>query len=153
MHALELKVPPVVVVLLMAALMWLVSWAEPVFAFAFPARYFFALSFTLVGLVVGLLGTASFRRAGTTVNPTKPEASSSLVNSGVYGLTRNPMYLGLLLLLAGWGVFLSNILAFMFLPAFILYINRFQIGPEERALASRFGPVFVSYKLRVRRWL
>jgi protein-S-isoprenylcysteine O-methyltransferase Ste14 len=82
-----------------------------------------------------------------------PGASSSLVIRGVYTLTRNPMYLGFLLVLVGWAVFLSNTLAFLLLPVFILYMNRFQITPEERALASLFGQEFVVYKSRVRRWL
>jgi len=83
----------------------------------------------------------------------KPQSSSVLVVSGVYKLTRNPMYLGFLLVLLGWAVFLSNVLAFLLLQAFIAYMNRFQIEPEERALASLFGQDFADYKSRVRRWL
>ena len=63
------------------------------------------------------------------------------------------MYLGLLVILLGWAIFLANALAFVLLPAFILYMNRFQIEPGERALASLFGQEFVSYKSCVRRWL
>jgi len=73
--------------------------------------------------------------------------------SGVYRLTRNPMYLGFLLVLLGWAIFLSNALAFLLLPAFIFYMNRFQIEPEEKALTSLFGQQFVAYTSRVRRWL
>ena len=83
----------------------------------------------------------------------KPDASSSLVVSGVYARSRNPMYLGFLLVLVGWAVFLSNVLGFLLLPAFIFYMNRFQIEPEERALRSLFGQAFVTYKSRVRKWL
>jgi protein-S-isoprenylcysteine O-methyltransferase Ste14 len=153
MHVLELKVPPLAVVLFTAGLMWLVSWAVPAFQFVFPARNFFAVSFAAAGAVTIALGVASFRRAGTTFNPMKPESSFSLVHSGVYKLTRNPMYLGFLLVLVGWAIFLSNALAFLLLPVFIFYMNRFQIEPEERALTSRFGKEFVAYKSRVRRWL
>jgi protein-S-isoprenylcysteine O-methyltransferase Ste14 len=63
------------------------------------------------------------------------------------------MYLGLLLVLLGWASFLANALAFMFLPLFVLYINRFQIDPEERALVSMFGQDFTNYLSKVRRWL
>jgi protein-S-isoprenylcysteine O-methyltransferase Ste14 len=83
----------------------------------------------------------------------KPESSSSLVVSGIYKLTRNPMYLGLLLVLLGWAIYLTNVLVFLLLPAFILYINRFQIAPEERALTALFGQEFAAYKSRTRRWL
>jgi len=75
------------------------------------------------------------------------------VTSGIYRYTRNPMYLGLLLILLGWAVFLANIVAFIFLPAFIAYLNRFQIRPEEKAMASLFGQDFANYRSKVRRWL
>jgi protein-S-isoprenylcysteine O-methyltransferase Ste14 len=153
LQVLELKVPPLAVVLFTAALMGLVSWAAPTFEFVFPAHDFFAMSFAAAGAVTIVLGVASFRRAGTTFNPMKPETTSSLVVSGVYAFTRNPMYLGSLLVLIGWAIYLSNALAFLLLPVFILYMNRFQIEPEERALTSRFGQEFAAYKSRVRRWL
>lgn len=153
MHALEVRVPPPAVALLIGALMWLVSWTSPEFGFALPGRDLIAVSLAVAGVVIGTIGVASFMRARTTVNPMKPESSSTLVVSGIYRVTRNPMYLGLLLALAGWAFFLSNVLAFLVLPGFVLYMNRFQIEPEERALASRFGDEFVRYASRVRRWL
>jgi protein-S-isoprenylcysteine O-methyltransferase Ste14 len=153
--ALALKVPPVAVVLFMGALMWLVSWAwaVPVFGFVLPASLLLAVSLGIAGVVISILGIVSFRRAKTTVNPMKPDTASSLVRSGVYTFSRNPMYLGFLLLLAGWAVFLSNAVAFVFLPAFVFYMNRFQIDPEERALTSLFRQEFADYTSRVRRWL
>jgi protein-S-isoprenylcysteine O-methyltransferase Ste14 len=153
MHVLELKVPPAAVVLLTAAFMWVCAWAVPAFGFRFPASDFYAVGLAVAGAVTSVLGIVSFARARTTINPMKPESSSSLVVSGIYKLTRNPMYLGSLLVLAGWGIHLSNVLAFLLLPPFILYMNRFQIGPEERALAALFGQEFAAYKSRVRRWL
>jgi protein-S-isoprenylcysteine O-methyltransferase Ste14 len=153
MRALELKVPPVAVALIIAALLWFVSWAAPTFRFVFPGRGVLALILAGAGVVMAALGVASFRRAKTTVHPMTPELSSSLVRSGVYALSRNPMYLGLLLVLIGWAIFLSNVLAFLILPVFIFYMSRFQIGPEEKALDRRFGEEFVTYKSRVRRWL
>jgi protein-S-isoprenylcysteine O-methyltransferase Ste14 len=153
MHALELKVPPPVVVLFIAMLMWLVTWAVPQIGFAFPGYVVIVAALALVGTITIVLGVASFRRVKTTLNPMKPEASTSLVTSGVYKFTRNPMYLGLLLILAGWAIFLSNLLAFLLLPAFVFYMNRFHIEPEERALRSMFPEEFVDYECRVRRWL
>lgn len=153
MHVLELKVPPVGVVLVMAALMWFAVGAVPAFGFVFPVRDFVAVIFAGAGVATGAMGIASFVRAKTTVNPMKPDSASSLVVSGFYARSRNPMYLGLLLILVGWAWYLSNVLAFLLLPAFILYMNRFQIEPEERALASLFGQEFAAYKSRVRRWL
>jgi protein-S-isoprenylcysteine O-methyltransferase Ste14 len=99
------------------------------------------------------LAMLSFWKVHTTVNPMKPSSTSSLVTSGIYHFTRNPMYLGLLFILIGWALYLANVLAFLFLPAFILYMNRFQIEPEERALTALFGQEFFEYASRVRRWL
>src|SRR5947207_2257112 len=120
MQTLELKIPPVAVWLMCAGLMWLVSWSFPAFGFSVPARRGFAAALTLGGLVVSALGVASFRKAGTTVNPLKPDSSSALVASGIYRLSRNPMYLGFLLTLLGLATFLGNTLAFGWLPLFIL---------------------------------
>jgi protein-S-isoprenylcysteine O-methyltransferase Ste14 len=153
MHVLELKVPPVALVFLVAALMWLVSWAMSALGFEFPSGNVLAASVAVAGAIISGLGIVSFRQARTTVNPMKPDSTSSLVVSGIYRLTRNPMYLGFLLVLLGWAIFLSNALAFVFLPVFIVYMNRFQIEPEEKALHSLFGPQFVMYTLRARRWL
>lgn len=153
MRLLELKVPPLAIGVLVAALMWLVSWAVPALNFVIQGRTLLALIFALAGAIIIVFGVASFRRAKTTINPMKPESSSSLVLSGIYKFSRNPMYLGFLLALFGWAVFLSNALSFVCLPGFIYYMNRFQIEPEEKALAGKFGEEYVAYKSRVRRWL
>src|SRR5258705_12308190 len=153
MRFLELKVPPPVVALFMAGLSWLTSWAAPTLGFVLPHRNAIVLALFVASVCVAVLGVASFRRARTTLNPLKPEKSSALVTSGIYRYTRNPMYLGLLLVLLGWASFLANALAFVFLPVFILYMNRFQIEPEERVLASMFGREFAAYLSKVRRWL
>jgi protein-S-isoprenylcysteine O-methyltransferase Ste14 len=154
MRVLELKVPPPIVALVTAVLMWLISRSlPPLFTFVFPARNAFAIGLVAAGFIIGILGVVTFRRAKTTVNPTKPQSSSSLVSWGVYRVTRNPMYLGGLLILIGWAIFLSKPIAFLFLPGYILYINLFQIVPEERVLSTLFGPDFIAYKSRARRWL
>ena len=153
MHALELKVPPVAVVLAAALAMWLASRAVPSVVLPAIARATIAPALVAVGAFISLAGVASFLRAKTTVNPTKPSSASTLVTTGVYRFTRNPMYLGLLLVLLGWATFLSNGLAFIGVPLFVLYMNRFQIVPEERALSALFGAEFDTYAARVRRWL
>jgi len=153
MRLLELKVPPPIVFLLMAGLSWLASRVAPTLGFVLPHRNAMSVALLVAGVCVAMLGVASFRRARTTLNPLKPEKSSALVMSGVYRYTRNPMYLGLLLVLLGWLSYLANGLAFVFLPAFILYMNRFQINPEERVLVSIFGQEFTAYRAKARRWL
>ena len=112
-----------------------------------------AVALLVIGQGIAISGMVAFRRAKTTVNPIKISTASSLVSSGVFRLTRNPMYLGLLIALAGWAVYLASWLALLGLPLFVLYMNRFQIGPEERAMASLFGADYAAYKERVRRWI
>jgi protein-S-isoprenylcysteine O-methyltransferase Ste14 len=153
MHALELKIPPPVVAALLATLMWLAASAVPSMRFEIPARRAIAACTGIAGLAFSISGVVSFRRARTTVNPLKPETASSLVVSGPYRLSRNPMYVGLALVLSAWAMLLAHALAFVFLPAFILYITRFQIRPEEEAMTKRFGEEYAAYRSRVRRWL
>jgi protein-S-isoprenylcysteine O-methyltransferase Ste14 len=152
-NALELKIPPVVVVLLAGAAMWLVASALPTLAFLFPYKQAVAVALMAAGGVVAALGVVSFRRARTTVDPTKPQAASSLVTTGIYRFTRNPMYLGFLLVLAGVAALLANAAALVLLPVFVVYMNLFQIKPEERALSATFGLDFTTYTKRVRRWM
>lgn len=151
-NALELKVPPLALVFLFGALMWLVS-AYSVFTITLPWRSALALIFYTGGSAIVLAGVLTFRRMKTTVNPLTPEATTTMVTSGIYRFTRNPMYLGFLFGLVGWAIALSNLLAFAFLPLFVWYMNRFQILPEERALASKFPEAFTRYKRSVRRWV
>jgi protein-S-isoprenylcysteine O-methyltransferase Ste14/putative intracellular protease/amidase len=150
---LELKVPPVALAVIAAALMWCARWAAPDFDFPFSSSLMFPMGLALLGASTCLAGVVAFRRAKTTVNPMKPDTTSSLVVSGIYRYTRNPMYLGFLLFLTAWAAALSNVLALISPLAFVLYMNRFQIVPEERMLASRFEQDYAEYRARVGRWL
>jgi len=153
MRFLELKIPPPLVAVLFGVAMWLVSRLGGAVHVSFGYRVAAAIVIGSIGVAFGLSAMASFVRAKTTMNPTKPGATSSLVTHGVYRLTRNPMYLSLALYLIAWTVYLSNWLALLLLPVFVLYINQFQIKPEERALSALYGPEYASYRSRVRRWL
>lgn len=153
MNALELKVPPLILALLFALVMWLAAKWLPALALDLPWRHALGGTFAGVGILLVMAAGYAFRKARTTVNPTKPDTSSAVVASGVFRLSRNPMYLGVLLVLAGWAIFLTHALPFLFLPAFVAYMNRFQIVPEERALRAKFGAGYGAYKIAVRRWL
>jgi protein-S-isoprenylcysteine O-methyltransferase Ste14 len=133
--------------------MWLVARFSPELSIELPGRLAAAFALATAGAVVALAGVAEFRRVRTTVNPLRPERASALVTSGVFRWTRNPMYLGLALGLAGVAVGLSNLGAMVLLPAFVAWIDRLQIVPEERALLANFGAAFTDYTARVRRWL
>lgn len=153
LRALELKIPPPAVMVLIAGAMWRISVVTPALEVPAFIRAAAAVAIALAGGGFSLAGIISFRRAKTTVNPMKPETTSSLVCSGIYGVTRNPMYVGLLFVLVAWAVFLSSAWAWLGPLAFVLYINRFQIAPEERALSAMFTTGYSAYRSRVRRWL
>jgi protein-S-isoprenylcysteine O-methyltransferase Ste14 len=153
MDWLELRVPPPVVGVVVGLAMWLAAVAVPALDFDLPARGAAALAVAAVGLAIGATAFLQFRKANTTVNPLNPEASTALVIAGIYRLTRNPMYLGMLVILIAWSLWLSNLAAVVLLPLFVAYLNRFQIVPEERALEARFGAQFADYRRSVRRWL
>lgn len=152
-RALELKVPPVVVTLACGAAMWLVAGATPQWNFEINGAGFLAATLAAMGALIAGLGIMAFRQAKTTVNPMSPDAAASLVVAGIYRWTRNPMYLGMLLVLTGWAFLLGSAVVFLALPGFVFYLNRFQIKPEERILTARFGDQFTRYCAAVRRWL
>ena len=153
MQLLENKIPPPVVATLFAVSMWVLSKYVSGVAVSDSVRFMFSVVVLLVGAFFCLSGIVSFRRAKTTVNPLKPETASSLVSSGIYQISRNPMYVGFALLLVAWASYLGSPWALLGVLGFVLYMNRFQITPEERALKALFGEEFKAYQSRVRRWL
>jgi protein-S-isoprenylcysteine O-methyltransferase Ste14 len=151
--ALELKIPPPVAAALVAGAMWGISLAAPLIDAPGSIRNVAAAILALVGGCFLVAGMISFLIARTTINPTKPEATSSLVRTGVYRISRNPMYVGLVFVLVGWAAYLASAWALLGPVAFVLYMNRFQIAPEERVLAALFGAEYSAYASTVRRWL
>ena len=149
---LQLKVPPPVVTLLFAGVMWLAA-RTGLGQFSLSGQGLIAAALFGAGLAVAASGIYAFGRARTTVSPTRPEGASQLVTGGVYRLTRNPMYLGMALWLTAWAVLLGGFLGLVFVPLFALYLNRFQIAPEERVLLQKFGDTYRNYQSRVRHWL
>lgn len=152
-HPLEHRIPPPALGALIGLLMWLVARLGPTLDLAPAVRLGAALAAVLLGAAFAGAGAWSFRRARTTVNPLQPDSASALVTSGVYRYTRNPMYVGFACLLLGWALYLAAPWALLGPLAFVLFMNRFQIAPEERALARLFGAGFEAYRARVRRWL
>jgi protein-S-isoprenylcysteine O-methyltransferase Ste14 len=153
MQWLELRIPPPLVWLVIAGAMFGVAYSAPSLSFTLTGSSALALALVLLGGALAVAGVIAFRNQRTTVNPLTPGASSSVVSSGVYRVSRNPMYLGFLLALAGWAVYLSNAGAALLLPVFVAYMTQYQIKPEERALLAKFGSEFAQYMSRVRRWL
>jgi len=150
---LKLKIPPPIQTLIAALAMFgLNEWYEiSVFetdlVLLVVVICCFLASFFLTSAVLG------FVKFKTTVNPLKPETTTSLVTSGVYRYSRNPMYAGMALFLFAWFLWLSNPLNIVIFAAYVAYITQFQIKPEEKALSKLFGEQFDSYCKNVRRWI
>lgn len=153
MHRLETLVPPPLVAACLALAMWLAAPAASRALVASSWRWSLALAIALSGGAIAAAGSVGFKRARTTVNPRKPERATALVTGGVYRATRNPMYVGMTLALAGFGTWLWWWPALLGPAAFVAYITRFQIVPEERALGQLFGAPYHDYRRRVRRWI
>ena len=155
MSALELKIPPPLVAAAVAGCMYAAAVLLPAPVLALPPGVCvgMALALAAVGAGFDVAGLWAFRKARTTVNPLTPHRSVAVVSTGVYRLTRNPMYLGLALILLGLAVYLASPWALLGPLVFAAYITRFQIVPEERALQARFGAAYTAYRARVRRWL
>jgi protein-S-isoprenylcysteine O-methyltransferase Ste14 len=153
MNALELKVPPPLVAALVALAMWATAHALPAPAAPAVTRWSMALVLAAVAATFDLSALITFHRAKTTINPMAPAATSTFVRSGIYRITRNPMYVGLVCWLCAWAAYLWSPWALLGPPAFAGYVGRFQITPEERILEEKFGDAYRAYKTQVRRWI
>ncbi|GAB1095773.1 MAG: hypothetical protein Sw2LagBPW_12490 [Shewanella algae] len=153
MSGLEKKLPPLALLLLFALLLQLTSYWLP--SSGLPSSLSLSLAFSLLaaGLIIPLAGVLSFKRHGTTPDPRVPEQSSTLVTSGIYRCSRNPMYLGFVFLLLAQTFFLNSLWLLLLVALFIAYLQRFQILPEERAMQQLFGDPYRTYCQRVRRWI
>jgi len=153
MTLLENRIPPPLVAVFIAAVMWGLSQFTSTLLLGITVKYSLIIGFVLAGIFFAVSGAISFRLAKTTVNPLKPETASALVTSGIYQFTRNPMYVGFVAFLFAWASFLGTVWGVGLIVVYIAYIQRFQITPEERALTKIFKGEFIDYKAQVRPWL
>lgn len=147
------RIPPPLLLLLLGAGAWWAARLWPGGGFVLPWREALAVSVGVIGVGLNLAPKIAFQRAATTVNPMRPHTANALVQSGLHRWSRNPMYLGQALVLLGWALHLQHAPAFVAAPLYLLYINRFQVRAEERALRERFGQAYDDYCRRVPRWL
>lgn len=153
MKSLENKIPPPLITLFIAASMWWLSTFTPIILLTSTMKIVLVIGFILIGVFFAFLGIISFRLAKTTVNPLKPEMASALVTTGIYHFTRNPMYIGLVAFLFAWTSYLGSAWGVALIVVYMVYMQRFQIEPEERALTALFKDEFIEYKKHVRTWL
>ncbi len=148
----ELKVPPAIVFLFFAGLMYLLRTFLPIGGFDFFGRRFLEFFLAGVAIIVAVVALIQFFLSKTTIDPSKPQKTNALVTTGLYNYSRNPMYLAMLLLLLAWILVLGNAFNILLTAGFVGYMNRFQIVPEEEILQKRFGKDYANYKVLVRRW-
>lgn len=148
---LDNKIPPPVVALFFAVLMWLVS--SDTDGSIGVIRTIGVVVCWLMGTCISVPALIAFRKAKTTVNPLQPQAATTLVVSGVFSISRNPMYVGAAFVLLAWALYLGSWLSLLGVVGFVVFINYFQIVPEEKAMLALFGDAFVRYSEKVRRWL
>lgn len=148
----HLKIPPALVTVITALLMYLVARFLPFGDFNFTGRFYVLWTLFGVGMFLGTVSLIQFFTAKTSIDPRDPQKASELVVIGIYKISRNPMYLSLLLLLLAWGLYLPNAFNFLVLVFFVAYMNKFQILPEEQALSIKFGEAYKQYVKNVRRW-
>jgi protein-S-isoprenylcysteine O-methyltransferase Ste14 len=153
MQRLELKIPPPLLFLIHAGLMWMICQYWPQLSIDFPYRIILSGACLALFSLFGAAALWAFIRSKATVNPLQPQKSSVLVTDGIYGVSRNPMYLSLIGLLFAWGIWLANLGAMALPFVCLIYLTRFQIKPEETLLQRHFGETFARYKRNVRRWL
>lgn len=150
---LDHRVPPPVLMVAVALLMWLTAKSIPGQAWPGIARFAAAAAFAASGIAFNVAGFRAIRHAGSTIDPTRPTAASTLVIGGPFQLSRNPMYVGFTLMLLAWAAWLQSPWVFAGPLIYVLYLTRWQIVPEERALRAKFGAAYSEYEARVRRWL
>ena len=150
---LELKIPPVVLLVLAAILIVTTSRWSPTYDAHKQLRATLSILMLILALSIAGAGVFEFRKKSTTVDPRKPQKASALVTSGVYRITRNPMYVGFLLALFSLTIYMGSFISLIYCVVFYAYMNSLQITPEERFLKGIFGREFEVYCQRVRRWL
>lgn len=147
------KVLPLVTFLFCAALIWALHRWFPDAQWQFPHARRIARLLAVAGSGLGFGGILAFLRARTSLLPNHPERAATLVTTGIYRVSRNPMYAGLLLVLVAEVIYLGTTPGLLVLPIFIEVLQRWQIRPEEEALRAKFGADYAVYARRTRRWL
>lgn len=143
-------VPPPIVTLICALLIYLSKPIFPELIINYSNQL--SLFFLIFGLVIIIISFQRFKKEKTTINPINIEKASSLVTAGIFKYSRNPMYLGMLLILISISIRFNFYGGILIVGFFVYFITYFQILPEEKAMLKLFGDDFINYKNKTRRW-
>jgi len=145
------KILPPVYLLLALLVMVGLHYLMPIARIIAPPYSYLGAALIVAGIAITSVAALSFKKAGTPVVPFEP--STALVAGGLYRITRNPMYLGMVLALVGTAVLLGTVSPYLPIPVFVGIIQKRFIKGEERFLEGIFGAEYLRYKDEVRRWL
>jgi protein-S-isoprenylcysteine O-methyltransferase Ste14 len=146
-------ISPPVAFAIAAIVMWLIGRNVEFGRYSFAHQTSIGIALVVLGVLIVVSSLRLFRAAGTTPNPMQPKNATQLVTSGAYAVSRNPMYVGDVVMLVGIGMWIGSVLNVATIAIFIWYIDRFQIADEERALVEIFSDQYEAYRRRVRRWI
>lgn len=149
----NLKVIPVIQLFLAGIAIYLIHHFFPQIRISFSFQNLISYVLSGAAFLILVFSLQLFWRAGTTADPAHPEKASKLVTGGIYKVTRNPMYLAMLLILLGFTVKIGNPFGLIPVMAFVWSMTQFQIKPEETALTEMFGDSYLEYQKQVRRWI
>jgi protein-S-isoprenylcysteine O-methyltransferase Ste14 len=153
MNDLKLRIPPLALFIIFVVAIWAAGVYIPAANLAFPGHRTVALIAFILGWGIVSVGVVEFRRKKTTMSPLSPERTASIVSSGIYRWSRNPMYLGMALALFGVAAWRPSLPGYAAVLLFCTYLTWFQIKPEERTLLKLFGAEYSAYMAQVRRWI
>ena len=141
--------PPIVTIVFL----FVIFFTKDLFRFSLTLPSSLGFIIILVGLTIIFIAARQFKAVNTTINPIKPENASVLVNNGIFSYSRNPMYLGMLLIIVGFSIIHNLMAIIVIMPIWIIYMTYFQIIPEEEAMKILFKEDFVNYCKKTRRWI
>ena len=146
-----LKIPPPILVLILVSSNYFSS--KKIDLFHLPNQNLISILILLIGMLILINPIFKFIKSKTTIDPIKFKKVNKLIISGIYKYSRNPMYLGLLMIVISTSIFFLNIFSITTPLLFYCWINRFQIKREEIFLTEKFGEEYMSYKIKTRRWI
>ena len=141
--------PPIVTIVFL----FVIFFTKDIFRFSIELPTLLGYITIVAGLIIIFVAAKQFKAANTTINPTKPETASVLVSNGVFSYSRNPMYLGMLIIIIGFSIIHNLIAIIVFMPLWMIYMINFQIIPEEEAMKILFKEEFLNYSKKTRRWI
>ena len=141
--------PPIVTIVFL----FVIFFTKDLFRFSLTLPSLLGLIIILAGVMIIFIAARQFKAVNTTINPIKPENASVLVNKGIFSYSRNPMYLGMLLIIIGFSIIHNLMAVLVIMPLWVIYITNFQIIPEEEAMKILFKEDFLNYCKKTRRWV